>query len=176
MLINNLVGSIPNPRYIEIGCWAGSTACAAMYGNQAKVTCIDNWSGFGGPREEFLANINQYRNACTDFEFVEADFRKIDYAPLGKHNIYFFDGPHGYQDQFDGAIVAVPALDREWIFIADDWNAPEIRKGTLDGLSSRGLEPLYTIEIRTTQDGSHAAWNGTVSDWHNGSYLAVLRR
>jgi hypothetical protein len=77
MLINNLIGSVLNPRYIEIGCWAGSTACSAMYGNNAKITCIDNWSQFGGPREQFFVNVEKFRNTRTEFAFVEADFGSV---------------------------------------------------------------------------------------------------
>jgi hypothetical protein len=57
--INNLVGSHPDARYLEIGSWAGSTATAALYGNSVKAVCIDNWSQFGGPRAMFVANIER---------------------------------------------------------------------------------------------------------------------
>jgi hypothetical protein len=174
--INNLVGSIPNPRYLEIGSWAGSTACAAMYGNQAGITCVDDWSQFGGPREAFFDNINKYRNERTEFDFIEANFRDIDFANLGKYNIYLFDGPHSYQDQFDGAIAALAALDSEYVFIVDDWNWPEPRAGSLSALRSRGLYPVYAIEIRTTQDGTHPLVQMQNSDWHNGYYMAVIHR
>lgn len=50
--INNLIGLMENPRYLEVGSWKGSTACAAMYLNKCKVTCIDNWSEFNGPHLE----------------------------------------------------------------------------------------------------------------------------
>jgi hypothetical protein len=175
-LINNLVGSMPDPRYLEIGSWTGSTACAAMYGNQARITCIDNWSQFGGPRETFFHNINTFRNERTQFDFIEADFREIDYGALGKYNIYLFDGPHGYQDQFDGTIAALAALDSEYVFIVDDWNWSEPRDGSLSALRSRGLDPVYSIEIRTTQDGTHPPIQMQNSDWHNGYYMAVIRR
>ena len=49
-LINNLVSSIKDARYLEIGCWAGSTACSALYGNEVKAVCIDNWSQFTDPK------------------------------------------------------------------------------------------------------------------------------
>jgi hypothetical protein len=145
-----------------------------MYGNQAKITCIDNWSEFGGPRDQFFANVEAFANARTEFAFLETDFRSVDFTAIGKHNVYFFDGPHSYQDQFDGVVAPLAALDREWVFIVDDWNAEETRAGTRDGLNSRGLEPLYAIEIRTTQDGAHADCYGGASDWHNGSFLAVF--
>ena len=35
-----------NPKYLEIGSWAGSTVCSAIYGNKVKALCIDNWLKF----------------------------------------------------------------------------------------------------------------------------------
>ena len=54
MFINNLMRLMPEARYLEVGSWAGSTACAAMDRNVAKITCIDNWSLFGGPKDRFF--------------------------------------------------------------------------------------------------------------------------
>ena len=50
---NNLLNT-EDARYLEIGTWKGSSVCSAMYGNTAKIICIDNWSEFGGPKNEFL--------------------------------------------------------------------------------------------------------------------------
>src|SRR5262245_19178599 len=36
VFINNLVSSCPNPSYLEVGSWAGSTATAALSGNCAS--------------------------------------------------------------------------------------------------------------------------------------------
>src|ERR1700676_782571 len=52
-LVNSLVRAYPDPHYLEIGSWAGSTATAALHGNSVQALCIDNWSQFGGPRTEF---------------------------------------------------------------------------------------------------------------------------
>ena len=43
-LINSLVDKVKNPSYLEIGSWLGSTACSAIFKNNLKITCIDNWS------------------------------------------------------------------------------------------------------------------------------------
>ena len=56
-LINNLVEGLPDARYLEVGSWAGSTACSAIYGNNVKATCIDDWSHWGGPKQQFLENM-----------------------------------------------------------------------------------------------------------------------
>jgi hypothetical protein len=68
---NNLA-SLPGTRYLEIGTWKGSSVCSAMCGNKATVLCIDNWSQFGGPKEEFLRNFETYKGE-NDASFLEMD-------------------------------------------------------------------------------------------------------
>lgn len=175
-LINTLIGSVPDARYLEIGSWMGSTACSAMFLNKAKVFCIDNWSEFGGPKDVFLNNVGVVRQDFHEFEFLESDFRKVDYGRLGKHNVYLFDGPHEYQDQLDGVMVAQDALDEEYVLIVDDWNYERVRSGTFDGLRRAGSDVLFSIEIRTTQDGSHCQQFGPAGEWHNGYFLGVVQK
>src|SRR5271156_5203500 len=57
IFINNLVKNVRNPRYLEIGTWAGSTLCSAINGNDVTAVAIDNWSEFGGPKDRFQANL-----------------------------------------------------------------------------------------------------------------------
>ena len=57
---NNLLNT-EDARYLEIGTWKGSSVCSAICGNKAKVVCIDNWSEFGGPKEEFIQNFNNFK-------------------------------------------------------------------------------------------------------------------
>lgn len=174
--INNLISLVPNPRYLEVGSYAGSTACSALDTNTLKITCIDNWSEFGGPKDVFLKNISQYSNDSVQFQFLEDDFRKINYAEIGKYNIYLFDGPHTEIDQYDGINIALPALDDQFILIVDDYNWPNVRNGTQRAMQE-SLSIISSIEIRTTQNDEHpnkAAFEN--SDWHNGYYFAVCKK
>lgn len=175
-LINQLVDLAPQPRYLEVGSWAGSTACSAMFANACAVTCIDNWSEFGGPRAAFDAATEQARSELIDFRVIEEDFRKVDYAPIGQFNIYLFDGPHEYQDQYDGVVMAQPALTDEHILIVDDWNWAQVRQGTIDAIAHLNLRMISGIEIKTSQTGEHPATSFEKSEWHNGYLLAVLAR
>lgn len=178
--INNLIDSIENPRYLEVGCWKGSTTCSAIYNNKVKSYCIDNWAEFGGPKNIFYENIKKCVNECDDIEIVfeESDFRNIKYDEIGKYNIYLFDGPHEEQDQYDGLVFAQPSLDDEFIFICDDWNWKRVREGTLNAIEKNNLDVIFSVEIRTTDDDSYPPENNTMqnSDWHNGYYISVLRK
>jgi hypothetical protein len=174
--INNLVRSCPNPRYLEVGSWAGSTATAALSGNCASALCIDNWSGFGGPKDQFFQNINNVLSEKIQFKFMECDFRSVDYGSIGKFNIYLFDGPHKPADQYDAIVIAHPALTETFFLIVDDWNWLGVRLGTLRALAGCRCQLECSIEVRTTLDGSYPSPHMQQSDWHNGYFIAVVRK
>ncbi|MGA8153895.1 MAG: class I SAM-dependent methyltransferase [Terriglobales bacterium] len=176
LLINNLVATLPNARYLEIGTWSGSTLCSAINGNTVRAAAIDNWSEFGGPKAQFLQNLQRFKTPGAEVSFIERDFRSVDFAALGRFNVYMFDGPHTAADQFDGISLVLPALDDEFILIVDDWNHPPARQGTLKALDDLKLSVLHSFEIRTTMDGSHATLARQASDWHNGYFIAVVSK
>jgi SAM-dependent methyltransferase len=174
-LINNLIRGLDRPRYLEVGCWAGSTLCSAVSFNGVRATGVDNWSEFGGPKDQFLANIARYTTPGAHVNFIESDFRKIDFAALGGFNVYLFDGPHEYQDQYDGLALALPAMDKQFIFIVDDWNWEKVRLGTFGAIRALDINVSYSLEIRTHLGNKHV-FDGSPSDWHNGYFIAVLEK
>ena len=174
--INNLVESIEDARYLEIGSWAGSTACSALYGNKVVTTCIDNWSEFGGPKEAFLKNIEYIKTEDIDFTFIENDFRKVDYGTIGKFNVYMFDGPHSEQDQFDGVAFAQSALDDTYILIVDDYNMHDVRNGTERAIKELNLNVIASIDIMTRSNNGHPIISHQHSDWHNGYFIALVSK
>lgn len=173
-LIGALVARLPGARYLEVGSWRGSTACAALHGNRAYGLCIDNWSLFKGPKDEFLETMQAVAGAPATWEHLEADFRAVDYAHLGSFDIYLFDGPHGRQDQHDGVTLAQPALAETHVLVVDDWNWAEVRMGTLEALRDLSGVIHACLEVRTTLDGTHGEPRGQDSDWHNGYFVAVV--
>ena len=187
--VNNLISLIDDARYLEIGCWAGSTACSALYGNTVKALCIDDWSQFSdpktinpslnvtNPKSSFHANIKKIISEKIDFKFIESDFRKIDYKEVGKFNIYVFDGPHEVKDHYDGIDIVQSALDEVFVLIIDDWNMPHVREGTLKAIDDLNIKVISKIEIMTTQnDAVPKLLQCQFSDWHLGYFLAVCRK
>ncbi len=78
-LLNNLC-SLPSTVYLEIGCWQGSTWIASLFGNEASIsaaTAIDNWSGFGGPQQQFLQNCRTFLPSLDYKLFSEDSFNSI---------------------------------------------------------------------------------------------------
>jgi hypothetical protein len=59
-LYNNLCALPGGCSCLQIGVWKGSSVVAALSGNPGcRVTAVDCWSEFGGPRDEFLAVCEQ---------------------------------------------------------------------------------------------------------------------
>jgi hypothetical protein len=176
IFINTLIGSLaPDARYLEIGVWQGSTLCSAISGNRAFAVAIDNWSEFGGPREECLANVNRYAGESRVL-LIESDLRKVNYPTLPKSNVFLYDGPHEEIDQIDGIVVAQPALDAHYALIVDDWNLPQVRSGTFEAIERLGLEVPYMAQIRTSLDDKHPDHHSAASEWHNGYMIAVVHK
>ena len=174
--INNLIQNIKDPRYVEVGSWGGSTFCSAIYKNKLSAAAIDNWSQAGGPIGTFFKNVSAYCSRDTKISVLSKDFREVNFALLGKFNVYLFDGPHAYKDQYDGLSLALPCLDDVFVFIVDDWNWFGVRSGTMKAIEDLQLSVLFSAEIRTTLDNSHPQVCFQDSDWHNGYFIGVVRK
>jgi hypothetical protein len=179
--INQLISQVNDVKYLEVGTWTGSTACSSLYNNKVDAYFVDNWGQFnpqGNVKSLFFKNIDEIKKDSPEatYQFQEKDFRSVDYNDIGKYNVYFFDGPHEEQDQYDGVVYAQAALEDEFIFICDDWNWNEVRTGTTRAFVDLNLEILYSLEIRTTIDGSTPALVYEQSDWHNGYFIASCKK
>jgi len=171
---NNLLNT-PDARYLEIGTWKGSSVCSAMCGNNAKIICIDNWSEFGGPKNEFLANFEKFKEG-NDATFIENDCYSVDVSTLSKINIYMYDGNHSKEDHYKALLHYYNCLDDIFIFIVDDWNWKHVREGTNESIQQLNLKVLYEKEIRLTWDESHTPMTEAKNTWWNGIYVAILQK
>jgi len=190
-LLNNLC-SRENITYSEVGTWKGSTFISATYLNKniKAVTC-DNWSEFGGPKDDFLNNFAaastwsgcQAAMSTCQLGFVDRDFRSIDMSALGPIDIYFYDGPHSREDQKDGILAAWDGLAENCILLVDDWNWRKPRAGTWDALNEKGAKIHMHSEIFTAPEGwvslQHGEQHTTrfeTSKWHNGVSVFVISK
>ena len=171
---NNLLNR-DDARYLEIGTWKGSSVCSGLCGNKATVLCIDNWSQFGGPKEEFLKNFNTFKGE-NNASFLEEDCYNVDISKLPKFNIYMYDGDHTEYSHFNALVHYYDCLDDMFIFIVDDWNWKEVRDGTFESLKKLNLTILYEKEIRLTNNNTHTNVTLARETWHNGIYVAILQK
>jgi len=171
---NNLL-DMKDARYLEIGTWKGSSVCSAMCGNNAKILCIDNWSEFGGPKDEFLKNFDKFKGD-NEAEFIESDCFDVDVSKLSKFNVYLYDGNHSYDSHYKALKHFYECLDDEFIFIVDDWNWSDVRNGTKYCIQMLDLDIVYEREIRMTWDNSHTPLHIAREHWWNGIYVAIIKK
>ena len=147
-----------------------------MCENKATVVCIDNWSEFDGPKNEFLINFNTYKGE-NDARFIEQDCFTVDISQFPKFNIYMYDGNHTEHSHYNALIHYYDCLDDMFVFIVDDWNWKNVRDGTYNSFRQLNLSVLYEREIRTTNDNSHPPWGSELQQqWHNGIFVAILKK
>ena len=167
----NNICSMDGVRYLEIGTWKGSSICSAMCNNKITCTAIDNWSEFGGPKNEFLINFNKFKGD-NNATFIEKSCWDIDVSTLGKFNIYMYDGNHTETSHYQALHHYLSCLDNEFIYLIDDWNHPDVRNGTLKSIKDNKCEILYQKEIFTPAKGGM----GRGFDWWNGISIFVLKK
>jgi hypothetical protein len=160
---NNLL-TIEGSRYLEIGTWKGSSVCSAMCGNSGSVVCIDNWSEFNGPKDEFLENFEKYKGK-NDAKYIESDCFQLDINSVGKFNIYMYDGNHTYESHYKSLTYFIDVMDDEFILIVDDWNWIDVQRATIDSIKDLNLNVLWSKEIKLNNEGTtthdkEGWWNG----------------
>lgn len=185
----NNVTSMKGCKHLEIGTWAGSTFCSAIYANnELDLACtVDNSSQFGDVADRAKCAI-EFTYASTPPSSRTVMILKKDYRNLlnevsfaDKFDIYYFDGPHEYNDQYEGILMMKDLLNEErCLILVDDWNWDEPRNGTLNALEELGREIVWSKTITTElEDGPKppewfAKNRRQNSDWHNGVGIFVL--
>ena len=172
---NNLC-SMQDCRYLEVGCFKGSSTCSAMFKNTISSVSIDNWSELGGPKKEFDKNFKKFIG-LNDSKLIESDFLSIDLKKLNKYNIYLYDGPHDYEYHEKSLAYYKDVLDEIFIFIVDDWNWKHVRRATYKSIVNNNLQILWEKEIRTSYDNSTKCSGEKNKDtWWNGIYIVILHK
>uniref|UniRef100_A0A7S2W6B9 Uncharacterized protein n=1 Tax=Rhizochromulina marina TaxID=1034831 RepID=A0A7S2W6B9_9STRA len=158
--LNNVAGRLSDTvqaLYLEVGVFAASSLCAAVYNNpRLHAIGVDNWSQFGGREAAFesaRACAGETGVARSRVNLVDADcwhaaellrngsaevplsvaVAGADAEMLGarrKVDIYFYDGPHNTLDQYRGIIQYEPLFNEQVVVVVDDWHLDDVQMGT----------------------------------------------
>jgi hypothetical protein len=167
IFLNELL-SIPGRRYLEVGCWKGSTAISALYDNDfSQAVLIDNFSEFNtpSPEEEFINNLNRFKEHLHG----KIIFNKKDCFSivLNDHfNIYFYDGTHTVETQKKAFTYFDSILENRFIAVVDDWNWDYVREGTFQAFEELQYKIIKQWDIFTPGNNS--------KNWHNGLFIAII--
>lgn len=148
-------------KYLEIGAWKGSSTVSALYKNEhVLATVIDNWSEFGGPKDDFHRNISWFKDQV---HVIEDDCFspgvRDQLASRGPFDIYLYDGYHS-EEAHELAITRIwEALADRCLIMIDDYNWEGVRAGTRQGLERAGARIVYERHIENPS-GRDGFWNG----------------
>lgn len=167
-------------RYLEIGCWKGSTAIAALYKNPGVAYwVVDDFSTVWNPRlrfegdtikTELFDNFNTYLGHPPNL--IEQDVFSINPAEynISNVNFYFYDGSHTELDQYNGIMYFFDQLADDFVIIVDDYMEHQVREGTHRAV----LELLKTNRMIVYYEAALGSLNnGNLNHWWNGLYVMV---
>lgn len=173
--LNNLLSLHQNPKYLEVGVWKGSTFISANYDNTTtKSVAVDNFSEFlnGAEAQEMTDNFNSKISRYIqnkNVEFIESDYKNVDFSRFEKFNIYFYDGNHSEEEQYNAFKYLDSYLEDRFICIVDDWNWDDVKNGTRRIFSEYGYKIVWEKELP-------AGYNGDLEGWWNGLYVAYIEK
>ena len=177
-LLNMAFDLLPeNECYFEVGTYQGKSLLSAMLGNPPrKVYAADDFSLFDvNTLAITLGNLEKYQ-LREQVTFFDCDFRNVLTRqhipePVG---LYFYDGAHDEQSQYDGIHLVEHLLADEALVLVDDWRL---------AADSRAYAKAGTM--RATRDSPHqwrllyelpARFNGDLGLWWNGVGVLGFRR
>lgn len=164
-LLNTAASLLPeNEVYYEVGCFTGLTLFSAFEGNETKrfYACdslpplpdYDLHKLFWEHKAKYDSEdrIIFYEKSCWDVPNLENPFDR----PIG---VYFFDGPHDYQDHIDAFLKYEKFLADEALIIIDDTNYPQVSQAIIDVLNMRTNLNLLSF-LPSNGMGEESWWNG----------------
>lgn len=162
-IVNQAVAQMPaDQAFVNVGVWNGFTFLSGLAGNPDRPCVgIDNFSQFGGPRDDFLARFQAYRGPRHEFHDLDyADyFTQVHRGPIG---VYIYDGEHSYTNQLKGLQTAEPFFSENCIIVVDDTNWIEPWKATFDFVSQSAHRYRILLDQTTCQNGHPSFWNGVL--------------
>ena len=185
-MMNNLC-SLKDANYLEVGVYKGSTLISSVYGNEdtlGEVHAIDNYSEFASedpnamsPKQEYAKNLNMFLpNTKNKIQFYEADCFKFDRSKLPKIDIYFYDGEHSAESQYQAFKYFEPVFADTFITVIDDWVQGQVRKGTRRAYEEIGYDVIASRAIIPGKGHGLNRVNNPCPEWWCGTHIAVLQK
>lgn len=167
-LLNAIVASEPCSRHLEVGSYKGATLVSAMINNHhASAIAYEDFSEYS-VQNELEANVNRHRHELGAVRLFYQDFFEVDIPEdMLPITSFFYDGDHSSESQKKAVLRAMDLCDEALVFIVDDWNWSDVRKGTWDGINEARCCRFAFWELM-------AKHNWDDAEFHNGLGVFVL--
>lgn len=156
-------------KYLEVGCFAGGTFCAAFNNNPIHAVGIENYSQtFGqmldikriladnivkfGRMSALPYSLSLFESDCFEMDVILRDWR---------FDVLFYDGLHEELAQAKALPYLFPLLADRFLFIVDDFAWTPVHSGTAQGFNAL----TGKLEIENGWLLSDGRPDGPV--WHN---------
>ena len=167
----------PGESYVEVGTYYGASLIGAMRDNEGEFVAIDRFSfdaievaGRKLPaasREGLEANLRRF--GAEGAKILEGDaFELLEGGALGNRRVgvYYYDGPHGYEEQVRGLEAIEPWLADDALLVIDDHDWDEVERATRDYLAAEPRARLV-VDVGGRDKGQPHWWDGVaVLGWN----------
>lgn len=168
----NLAASLlgPGESYVEVGAYYGASLIGAMRGNSGDFVAIDRFSfeanevrGRTLPaasRAGLEASLRRFE--AEGATILEGDvFDVLEGGALGDRRVgvYYYDGPHGYEEQLRGLRAIEPWLADEALLVLDDFDWHRVERAARDYVAGQPRARML-IEIPGGDRGYPQWWEG----------------
>lgn len=156
--------------YLEIGCYLGATACAALNNNKLDAYFVDTWDEDIRPyrddiqlpkndKELFKENIRQFKGE-NNVNIFHCDMFDVDLSKIKPIDIFFYDGPHG-EDTINKVFqYYYPVLSDTCLVIVDDANFSGVVSGTNSALEKLNVNIIHSRLLLNYIEDELEWWNG----------------
>lgn len=160
-IINKLVEQMPkNQVYLNVGIFAGWSFFAGMIGQEdKKVLGVDNFSCEYALRTKPIFEHLYEQFKTKNSVFIEEDYLEYFKTHKEKIGVYFFDGPHDYNNQYKAMEIAHPYLAKNSYMIIDDTNWDDPYNATMDFVK-KNKEYKVVFDQKTPNNMHPTYWNG----------------
>jgi hypothetical protein len=84
--------------------------------------------------------------------------------------VYFYDGGHTEEQQSKALTHYIHCMAPQFIYIVDDWNWEQVRRGSTSAMDKLGLKVVWSKSIAGNGPGL------STHGWANGTGIFVLDR
>lgn len=183
--LNNIC-SYENVKYLEIGLGTGSTITSSLFKNEhVKSFASDIWltKKVGENGKEKFEEVYDYFLGEMRTKIFSGDCFTINpenFFEGEKINVYLYDGGHEVEDHFKALEHFLPAMEKQFVLIVDDWNDDRVKKGTEQALKELPVNVLLKEERQAQLNTTSGWWGDVRTDpnvgWWNGLLVLVLEK